>query len=91
MEHFYDDQFRVQYLGGKKKETKKKLKFECQEIMGLFKIEDLAEEPRKYKDTGISLFKDKDSVCFRSSRSNDFSDLSLFSPLLNPNSFLITV
>ena len=55
MEHFYDDQFRVQYLGGKKKETKKKLKFECQEIMGLFKIEDLAEEPRKYKDADISL------------------------------------
>ena len=57
VEHFYDDQFRVQYLGGKKKETKKKLKFECQEIMGLFKIEDLAEEPRKYKNAGISLFK----------------------------------
>ena len=42
-------------LGGKRKRPKK-LKFECQEIMGLFKIEDLAEEPRKYKDAGTSLF-----------------------------------
>ena len=69
-------------LGGKRKRPKKKLKFECQEIMGLFKIEDLAEEPRKYKDAGISLFEKKNSVHFRSSSSNNLSDLSLFSPLV---------
>ena len=68
-------------LGGKRKRPKKKLKFECQEIMGLFKIEDLAEEPRKYKNAGISLFENKNRVFFRSSRSKFFSDLSLFSPL----------
>ena len=69
-------------LGGKRKRPKKKLKFECQEIMGLFKIEDLAEEPRKYKNAGISLFENEKSVLFRSPRFTNFSDLSLLSPLV---------
>ena len=80
MEHFYDDQFRVQYLGGKKKETKKKLKFECQEIMGLFKIEDLAEEPRRYKDAGISLFLEIKIVYF----------LGLLGPIIFLNRHFLT-
>ena len=53
-------------LGGKRKRPKKKLKFECQEIMGLFKIEDLAEEPRKCKDaSGISLSKNRNNVLLK--------------------------